>query len=111
MTTLILTLGFITYCIYAWIGYDISMRNSSYFYVSGMALALLANVFWLILVRISESQEKIAYYGTLWEVVVIVSSIIPIFIFKIKTDAGFWIGLSLVLIGVMVMRIFSVVGK
>lgn len=88
------------------ISYTPSIRESSIGIIIGVLLALFTNLIWFIITRLLIYPEKIYKFGAVWDLMFAASwFILPIILFQVKLDTQGFIGLLLVVIGVVLLNV------
>ncbi|MDG0817683.1 hypothetical protein [Bdellovibrio svalbardensis] len=96
---------FVTYSLYTYIGYHEGLRNSKYFILVGLALALTSNLLWLLGLRILNSSQSIFWLSLAFDITITVCSLyIPVILSKVKFNSFTWVGVALVVTGLMVIK-------
>jgi hypothetical protein len=88
----IISLIFVTYSIYTYLGYNEEIRNSRYFFAIGLSLALLSNLGWLMGLRVLDSSQSIFWFSLGFDLIVTACSLyVPILLSKVKFNNFTWV--------------------
>lgn len=72
MTYLIFALAFVAYAVHAYISYSLPLADNKLPYYLGAILAGVAGgILWILLAKMTPNPNKIAIYGTIWQVIVV----------------------------------------
>lgn len=108
----ILVAIFVTYSCYTYIGYNEGIRNSKYFLVLGLSISLTSNLLWLLGLRILNSSHSIFWFGLTFDILVTACSLyIPVILSKVKFHSMTWLGIALIVSGLMVIKTVGMVEK
>lgn len=109
MTFLIAILSsIVVFSVYTYIMYNQSFKESVYLYPVGILLGIGISVCWLSLVRYSDSKETLFLYSIIWDVIVAATALfIPILFYHVKFSPLSWVGIGLIVVGVVVLEIAS----
>lgn len=106
MILLYFTLGTFMYLLSAYNIYDPTCRGSKYFFATGILLSVLANFIWLLITKSTENSQTIFKYALIWDVLLTLSYFaIPIALFNLSMDFRHWIGVLLILIGIVTLKV------
>lgn len=96
---------FVTYSVYTYLGYNESLRNSRYFILMGLTLALTSNLLWLLGLRIINNSQSIFWFSLAFDVIVTTCSLyVPIVLSKVKFNSITWLGVALVVLGLFIIK-------
>lgn len=102
-------LALISYGSYNYISYHPAIRSHQYFYLFGLSLALFSNLLWLYGVRYLNNKDHIFWLGISFDIIVTATSIIiPILFFDLKFNRFVWLGIVLLLIGLLIIKQFGI---
>lgn len=101
----ILFLIFLTYSAYTYLGYHEGLRNSRYFFVIGLSLAIVSNLSWMMGVRILNTPQSIFWLAIGFDVIVTACSLyVPIVLSKVKFNSFTWLGIGLIVGGLLIIK-------
>lgn len=82
------------------------LRETWYYLPVGLGLALLNNFIWLTIARQSPNEHVLYLYGIYWDTIIILTyTLIPFLMFNIKLSNISWVGIGLVLLGLLVTKL------
>jgi len=100
--------GLLVYSGLAYISYEDSIKNSWYFYYLGIGIAIVANFAWLTIAKTVPENSKILIYGSIWDAMILFTFItIPFIFFEMKLTTKDWIGLSLIILGILIVKVLK----
>lgn len=103
---LYLSTASILYAIFTWYTFNDEIRQSPYFFVIGLAYAVLANFTWIILVRNINDTRQILFYSLAWDVLMaVIGWMIPIIFYHARLTLTSSLGVLLIIAGVLVLRV------
>lgn len=101
----ILVLIFLTYSAYTYLGYHEGLRNSRYFFVIGLSLAIVSNLSWMMGVRILNAPQSIFWLAIGFDIIVTTCSLyVPIVLSKVKFNSFTWLGIGLIVGGLLIIK-------
>ena len=105
----LLLYGIIVYAVYAWVTFSPSVRAAGLVFPAGLVTAVIGNVLWLMLVNKVYDQQKLIYYGMLWDTMVTASFIlVPVLFMGVRLSMLSMIGCGVVVAGLLMMKIGAV---
>lgn len=98
--------GVVVYAVYAWIAFSPSVRAAGLVFPAGLVTAVIGNVLWLLLVSKVYDQQKLVYYGMIWDSMVTASFIlVPVLLMGVRLSGLSMIGCGMVIAGLLMMKI------
>jgi len=93
------------YFFYSWLIFNPEYKNKQWIYLVGITCAVLANLIWIYVSKITTDSRHVMIYGTIWDVIITASTIaVPVFMFGIKLNSYAWLGIGLVIIGLFILK-------
>ena len=106
MINLYFLLGFIAYCIGAYISNSAEIKLSQYYQLYGIIIGVIANFFWFTIAKTTTDSGKVLTYGLYWDMLLVVAFVsIPFIFFNIELSTTKWIGLTFMLFGFIVTKL------
>lgn len=104
-----LIVGAIIYCVYAWLTFNPSLKQSGYLVPAGITLAMAGNLLWIFLAKSTADPARLTIYAMAWDTMVTVSFVlVPVVLFGIRFSITSCLGLILAVLGIFLMKIGSV---
>ena len=95
-------LGAIIYCCIAFISYSAQFKHSSYFYTSGIFLAIMANSIWLWICKTNTDHNKLILIGVSWDVMLTSAYLlVPILFYNVKLTGLQISGIIVTIVGLV----------
>jgi multidrug transporter EmrE-like cation transporter len=97
--------GAIMYSVLAYASYDETIKASNYYYLLGLAVAIVANFSWLTVAKYTTENDKIMILGSIWDSIILFTFLaIPYFYFNVRLATKDYIGVGLIVIGILVVK-------
>lgn len=101
-----MTLATIIYFMSTYGYYNDQIRDSKYFFLAGIVLAVINNVLWLYLTRILKEPNTLMFFAFIWDMIILATAIIvPTVFFGVKPTLLGWIGIGLVITGITLFKL------
>jgi len=99
-----LVAGFI-YFFYSWLVFNPEYKDKAWVYPVGVFCAVIANLIWIYISKITADSSRVIIYGTIWDVIITASTIaVPILMFGTRLSNYAWLGLALIIIGLFILK-------
>lgn len=94
-------IGFIAYCLSAFISHLKEFHSSVWYYVTGITIAVVANILWLTIAKNSPNSTFTTYAALYWDIMISVCFlIVPLLLFDVKLSNYGILGVILILVGI-----------
>lgn len=98
-------IAFFVYSGLAYTSYSSELKSSPYYYVIGIAAAIIANLLWLNLAR-NVPADKLVLLGLFWDIMLTVAYLlVPILFFETKLSALQWTGIGVIILGIVMVKL------
>lgn len=99
-------IGFLLYSIMAYISYSESFKQSKWFFLTGIGLAILVNAIWFSIAKNEAVASKLVLKGLYWDVMLTAAYlVIPLILFQAKLSLLQALGVGLIVLGVLFTKI------
>jgi drug/metabolite transporter (DMT)-like permease len=96
----------IAYAVSAYITYHKWWKDSSWLYPTGIMISVIMSVIWYTLVRIIRDDHDLYIASNIWDALItLVFTIIPIIFFHIRPDWKTWAGITMIIMGTLVLKL------
>jgi multidrug transporter EmrE-like cation transporter len=108
MTMGLMVLGFLTYCIQAWISYNPTLKASLWYFPLGLVISNITALSWMYLAKHIQDPNQVYSTGMIWDGLIVVSFyLVPLAFFSVKMNPISFLGIGLVLIGTVLVKCYS----
>lgn len=99
-------LGGLAYAAMAYASYSESFKQSSLYFPSGIALAIIANLLWFSLAKTESNASQLVIKGLIWDAVLMAAFlVVPFLFFHVKFTTTQAVGVGLTLIGLLLTKV------
>jgi len=98
--------GSLCYIASAFISNYVPFQNSSYYYITGLSISLIANSIWLTIAKSTENAHTRYLYGLYWDsMIVIAFAFIPVLLWNSRLSFNVIIGVFFILLGIFITKV------
>lgn len=99
-------IGFIVYGVLAATSYSDSLKSSNYYYLIGIAAAIVANVCWLYIAKQEPNPSKLVMTGLYWDVMLtLVYIAVPLLLFGARLNLWQGLGIVSIFVGIILTKV------
>lgn len=97
--------GFIVYFFMAYISYHEGIKNSKYYFLLGMLVAVVASFVWLYVAKMETNSSRLLVKSFFWDsMVTIIYVLVPVIAFNAKINFTQGLGFLIVCAGLIVIK-------
>lgn len=99
-------IGFLIYSLNAYMSYHKGWQTQSFYFPLGMAIGLISSFMWLWVSKLVVEPSRLVKIGLYWDVMMTLCFLfIPVLLFNAKLSAANWLGVILILGGIVLTKI------
>lgn len=103
---LIILLVWIFFCFYQCVQYQENMKNTGYYLLIALSYAIFAHLIWVMMSRRLDQIQTLKF-SLIWDAgIVLIAYFVPLFIFGELISTSIIIGMSLIMVGTLIILIF-----
>jgi len=89
-----------------YISFDKSLHNKWWYIPAGLMLGILSNSIWILTTKYFGDEKKLYTFSLIWDILfVAIYYFLPLIFFDIKLEKHGYIGLLLMVIGILIIKI------
>lgn len=97
------------YCCSSYLSYSDAWRRSPWLIPVGMSIGIVSSIAWFMLVKQVDDKQRIYFYSLIWDTIICSCFyIVPIIFFSVKIDRWSFLGLALMICGLVIIKLRAV---